>query len=132
MAFSCNSISIVYYLYSYIYYSSVKFPSDIKRGLVSVNEYLQRDGAKSTIELAGVEHSKGVQYIGIERKVKFFQLQAHIKRDFERLIPYIRRKIKYPEKPVPFVIYNEWNKETYEVYLTSCVELPDNNEVAPH
>jgi len=70
--------------------------------------------------------------MGIERKVPFFQLQAHIKRDFERLIPYIRKRIKYPELPVAFVIYHEWNKETYEVHLTSCVKMPHEPEDAPH
>ncbi|MFT6245454.1 MAG: hypothetical protein ACJA0U_003108 [Salibacteraceae bacterium] len=105
---------------------------DIKRGLVTVNEHLQRDGAKSTIELTGVQNREGIEYIGIERKVPFFQLQAHIKRDFERLIPYIRKKIKYPERPVPFVIYHEWNKDTYEVHITSCVELPSDNDGAPY
>jgi hypothetical protein len=96
---------------------------DIKRGMRMV-ECLVIDGTlNSDLKMIGVQRRFGYDYLGIKHKVSIDLMQPLVLKDFERLIPYSSANIPDRDRPWPFIIYHEWNRETYEVSFTSCVSI---------
>lgn len=96
---------------------------DYDRGLNMLKDYVEDGKVHSKLEFVGNKKFEGGKYIGINTTCPMEKMGDHNKKDFEKLMPYVKDNLSslVSDNHSPFTIYHNWDIKNGKVTYTAGI-----------
>lgn len=99
------------------------FGMDYDRGLLMLKEYVEEGKVNSKLEIQGINHYEGSQFVGLKTSCEISKMKEHMSADWEKIMTYFMQKHPDLIAGAPFSQYHKWSPVKDRVEYTAAMPV---------